>query len=137
MIAIFALSDNDPVLQLFTWLTNLGALGVILLLALASFAVVGYFARHPHGETAWTSRWAPGIAGVLLLVVFFTVLSNFNLLITGVPDAPGDSRSVILPAILLGGGVLGMIVGAIIRSTRPDVYARIGEMGEEDPPRAA
>ena len=137
VIAIFALSDNDPVLQLFTWLTNLGALGVILLLALASFAVVGYFARHPHGETAWTSRWAPGIAGVLLLVVFFTVLSNFNLLITGVPDAPGDSRSVILPAILLGGGVLGMIVGAIIRSTRPDVYARIGEMGEEDPPRAA
>ena len=75
---------------------------------------------------------APGIAGVLLLVVFFTVLSNFNLLITGVPDAPGDSRSVILPAILLGGGVLGMIVGAVIRSTRPDVYARIGEMGEED-----
>ena len=137
VVAIFALSDNDPVLQLFTWLTNLGALGVILLLALASFAVVGYFARHPHGETAWTSRWAPGIAGVLLLVVFFTVLSNFNLLITGVPDAPGDSRSVILPAILLGGGVLGMIVGAIIRSTRPDVYARIGEMGEEDPPREA
>ena len=45
VIAIFALSDNDPVLQLFTWLTNLGALGVILLLALASFSVVGYFRR--------------------------------------------------------------------------------------------
>ena len=56
IIAIFALSDNDPVLQLFTWLTNLGALGVIALLALASFAVVGYFARNPHEETAWTAR---------------------------------------------------------------------------------
>ena len=60
VVAIFALSDNDPVLELFTWLTNLGALGVIALLALASFAVVGYFSRHPHGETTWTSRIAPG-----------------------------------------------------------------------------
>ena len=40
VLAIFALSDQDPVLTLFTWLTNLGALAVMLLLALASFAVV-------------------------------------------------------------------------------------------------
>ncbi len=132
VVAIFALSDNDPVLQLFTWLTNLGALGVILLLALASFAVVGYFARNPHTETMWTSRIAPAIAGVALTVVFFVVLGNFNLLITGLPDAPGDSRSVILPAILIGGGILGLIVGAVLRSARPETYARIGEMGEEE-----
>jgi hypothetical protein len=25
-----------------------------------------------------------------------------------------------------------MIVGAVIRSRRPDIYERIGEMGEED-----
>ena len=132
VIAIFALSDNDPVLQLFTWLTNLGALGVILLLALASFSVVGYFRKIQHSESAWTVLIAPALAGIALTVVFFTVLGNFNLLITGVPDAPGDSRSVILPAVLIGGAILGMIVGLVIKSTRPDVYARIGEMGEEE-----
>ena len=132
VVAIFALSDNDPILELFTWLTNLGALGVFLLLALASFAVVGYFSRHPHGETAWTSRIAPAIAGVLLSAVFVVALSNFNVLITGSPDAPGDPRSTILPLILLGGAVVGLIVGAILRQSRPDIYARIGEMGEED-----
>ncbi len=131
VIAIFALSDSDPVLQLFTWLTNLGALGVILLLALASFAVVGYFARRPHEETAWTSRYAPGLAGILLTVVFFIVLGNFNQLITGAPDAPRDDRSIILPAILIGGGIVGLIVGAVLKSSKPDVYARIGEHGEE------
>ena len=136
VVAIFALSDNDPVLQLFTWLTNLGALGVIALLALASFAVVGYFNRHPHGETTWTSSIAPALAGVGLTAVFIIALSNFNLLITGVPDAPRDDRSIILPAILLGGAVVGLIVGAVLRSSRPDVYARIGEMGEEDVERA-
>ena len=26
-----------------------------------------------------------------------------------------------------------MIVGAVIKSTRPDIYARIGEMSEEEP----
>ncbi len=132
VVAIFALSDNDPVLELFTWLTNLGALGVIALLALASFAVVGYFSRHPHGETTWTSRVSPALAGIGLTAVFIIALSNFNLLITGIPDAPRDDRSIILPAILLAGAVIGLIVGAVLRSTRPDIYARIGEMGEED-----
>jgi amino acid transporter len=131
VIAIFALSDSDPVLQLFTWLTNLGALGVILLLALASFSVVGYFSRHQHSETTWTTKIAPGLAGVLLSAVFVIVLSNFNQLITGLPDAPGDARSVILPLILLGGGVVGMAVGAFLKQNRPEVYAGIGEHGEE------
>jgi amino acid transporter len=134
VVAIFALSDNDPVLQLFTWLTNLGAMGVILLLALASFAVVGYFARNPHEESAWTVRYAPALAGIGLTVVFVLVIDNFNLLITGVPDGPSDSRSTILPLILLGGGLVGMAVGAWIKSSKPDVYERIGEMGEEDLP---
>jgi amino acid transporter len=131
IIFVFWQSDNDPVLQLFTWLTNLGALGVIALLALASFAVVGYFSRNPHNETAWTSRYAPAAAGLLLTAVFIIVLSNFNLLITGVPDSPTDDRTIILPAILIGGAIIGLIVGAVIKATKPDVYARIGEMSEE------
>ncbi len=133
VIFIFWQSDGDPVLEVFTWLTNLGALGVIALLALASFAIVGYFSRNPHSESAWTSRIAPALAGIALTAVFILVISNFNLLITGDPTAPGDDRAVILPAILLGAGVLGLIVGAVLRSQKPDVYARIGEMGEEPP----
>jgi amino acid transporter len=132
VVAVFALSDNDPVLQLFTWLTNLGAMGVILLLALASFSVVGYFRKHAHSETTWTSTIAPGLAGLGLTAVFILVLDNFNLLITGIPDAPTDDRSIILPAILIGGGIIGMIVGLVFKSRRPDIYERIGEMGEDD-----
>ena len=42
---VFAIAGADPVLKLFTWLTNLGALGVLALMAATSFAVVGYSGR--------------------------------------------------------------------------------------------
>ena len=68
-----------------------------------------------------------------MTAVFILVLSNFNLLITGLPDAPTDDRSIILPAILLGGGVIGHARRSVLRSRhRPEVYARIGENGEEE-----
>lgn len=133
VIGLFAVSGSDPVLQVFTWLTNLGALGVFLLLALASFAVVGYFSRNPHGESAWATRIAPAIAGVLLTGIFILALSSFNVLITGAPGAPLDDRTIILPAILIGGGLIGLATGAYLKRSKPEVYARIGEGGEEVP----
>lgn len=51
---------------------------------------------------------------------------NFNVLVTGLQDAPTDDRTIILPAILLGGGLIGIAVGAVLRNPKPDVYARIG-----------
>ena len=133
VVAIFALSDSDPVLQLFTWLTNLGALGVLALLALSSFAVVGYFAKNSHSETQWASKTAPALAGVLLTVVFILALTNFNVLITGLQDAPLDDRSVILPALLFIAAAVGALVALGIRKNKPEVYAGIGEHGEETP----
>jgi amino acid transporter len=133
VLAIFALADEDPVLTLFTWLTNLGALGVILLLALASFAVVRFFQRHPEfGEGTYSRRIAPTIAGVCLSAMFIVALLNFNVLITGATDAPLDEKSIMLPAILIGGGLAGLALGLALRARNPAVYARIGEGGSHD-----
>ena len=98
------------------------------LVAATSFAVVGYFAKRPEaGLSAWSSRIAPAIAGILLVVILVLGVLNFNVLITSATDAPTDKMAVILPLILLAGGVLGLIVGARLKARRPDVYARIGE----------
>ena len=51
----------------------------------------------------------------------------FCVLITGSTDAPTDSMSIVLPAILLGAGLLGMAVAAWLRASHPDRYAHIGE----------
>jgi amino acid transporter len=115
VVGIFALAGADPVLKLFTWLTN-------------SFAVVAYFRREAHPDvSAWASRWAPAIAGVALVVVLVLGVLNFNVLITGATGAPTDKMTVILPVILFGGGVVGLVVGAVLKSRKPAIYERIGE----------
>ena len=128
IVIVFVIASADPVLKLFTWLTNLGALGVLLLMAATSFAVVGYFRRSPEPElSTWSSTIAPLLSGVLLTVILILGVANFNVLITSATDAPTDTMAIVLPLILFGGGVLGLIVGAMLKSRKPDVYARIGE----------
>jgi amino acid transporter len=127
VVLIFAIAAANPVLTLFTWLTNLGALGVLLLMASTSFAVVGYFRRHPEDAVgSWAATWAPAIAGILLLVLLVLGVANFNVLITGLTDAPIDTMTIVLPLILFGGGIVGLIVGAVLKRSRPEVYERIG-----------
>jgi amino acid transporter len=128
VVIIFAIAGADPVLKLFTWLTNLGALGVLALMAATSFAVVGYFRRRPEaGLSNWQSTIAPGLAGILLVVILILGVANFNVLITSATDAPTDTMTIVLPLILFGGGALGLIVGKVLKTRRPGVYARIGE----------
>ena len=97
-------------LKLFTWLTNLGALGVLVLMAVTSFAVVAFF-RAPAGRPTrgrGARSIAPLVAGVLMLVILVLGVTNFNVLITGSTDAPTDTMAVVLPLILLGAAVAGM-----------------------------
>jgi amino acid transporter len=133
VLLVFAIGDLDPVLKLFTWLTNIGAIGVMALLALASFAVAGFFRRNPELEASpWKTRWAPLIAGVALAAIFVIALLNLNVSITGVTDAPLDDLTIILPALLFGFGIAGCVVGLVLRARRPDVYAVIGEGAEAE-----
>lgn len=137
VICIFAIAAANPVLTLFTWLTNLGALGVLLLMAVTSFAVIGYFRQRPEaGLGRWSSVIAPAIAGILLAAVLVLGVANFNVLITGSTEAPLNVMSVVLPVILFGGGAAGLLVGAILKSRRPAVFAAVGEgANASQPPR--
>ncbi|HEY8581910.1 MAG TPA: APC family permease [Capillimicrobium sp.] len=128
VVGAFALADTDPVLELFTWLTNTGALGVVALMTVTSAAVIAYFRRQPdHGVGPVRTMVAPAVAGVLLLIVLVLGVTNFNVLITGAIDAPTDSAAVILPLLLLAAAVVGMLVAAAIRARDPERYRRIGE----------
>jgi hypothetical protein len=50
-------------------------------------------------------------------------------LITSATNAPTVTMTIVLPLILFGGGIAGLLVGARLMATKPDVYAGIGEGG--------
>jgi amino acid transporter len=133
VVGAFAVAGKDPVLHLFTWLTNLGALGVLLLMAITSFSVVAFFAKRPELDASpWRTRIAPAVAGVLLAAVFVLGIVNFNVLITSALHAPTDTMTIVLPAILVGGGIVGLLLGAYLKSAKPETYRRIGQQSPEE-----
>ncbi|WP_313817523.1 APC family permease, partial [Citricoccus sp.] len=112
VILIFGLagagSDDPlfPVLTLFTWLTNMGAFGLVLLMALTSLAVLGFLRRFSAEYSFWTRAVAPGLAAVGLIILFVMIVANFNVLI----GSEGYSvLSWLLPAIVLVPGLLGTL----------------------------
>ncbi|MFI7707778.1 APC family permease [Nonomuraea sp. NPDC049480] len=123
VVVAFALSGGDPMLTFFSWFTNLGALGVILLLVLTSAAVAGFFARDRRGEHAWNTMIAPIASGIGLAVVFVLALLNFGALLG---SEQGSMLTWVLPGLIFAAGALGLAFATYLRSARPEVYARIG-----------
>ncbi|MFE7776778.1 APC family permease [Streptomyces sp. NPDC057445] len=134
VIVAFAATDGmpagdptTPVLRLFTWMGNVGALGVILLMAAASCAVIAFFWRRgAAGAQAWRLV-ASALAGIALVAIAVYTVKDFDVLIGA---GPGSSLSWILPGIIGLALVGGLLYGAVLRSTRPEVHARIG-LGNE------
>ncbi|MGT2460997.1 APC family permease [Sinomonas atrocyanea] len=131
----FAIAGNGselgplyPVLTMFTWLTNAGAMGLVLLMAIVSVAVIGFFRRRPAlRASAWTAVIAPALGAVALAVVFCLIVANFDVLL-GLTEP--SALSWVLPAIVVVPGLLGILWALRLRRTDAALYARIGH-GEE------
>lgn len=119
VVALFAASGADPVLTLFSWLTNLGTLGVIALMALASLAVPAFFAR--TGGSLLRTRVAPYLAAAALLAVLVMAIANFDVL-TGSEGV----LSVLLPAAVPVAACLGGLRAWHLRRTDPERYRALG-----------
>jgi hypothetical protein len=115
------------VLHLFTWGGNVGALGVILLMAAASLSVIVFFVRRGAARAqAWRLATSV-IAGVALLVIAGYTVKDFDLLVGAGPDS---ALSWALPGIIGAALVLGLVQGLVLRSRKPEAHARIG-LGNE------
>ncbi len=134
VVLAFALTDDKPVgdptapvLQLFTWMGNIGALGVIVLMAAASFAVIAFFVRRGTARAQAGRLVASALAGLALVGIAVYTVKDFEVLVGA---GPGSALSWILPGIIGAAVVAGLVYGAVLRSVKPDVHARIG-LGNE------
>lgn len=124
VIVAYAVAGWDPLVQLFFWGGTGGGLGVLLLITLTAFAVIGYFARNPQGEDLMHRVIAPVVGAVLLVVVSYLALDNIATLL-GVE--PGSTTAIVVPSSFGVVLVLGIIWGLFLKGSRPQVYAGIGQ----------
>ncbi|MFD5866148.1 APC family permease [Agromyces sp. NPDC127015] len=136
VIAVFAvavagagseLGPLFPVVTLFNWLTNTGALGLVLLMAVVSLAVIGYFRRDPRDVGVGSRLVSPVLSFLALATVLVLIVLNFNVLL-GQTDS--DLTTFLLPALIVLAGVVGIVWGLVLRRRRPEVYRRIGHGAE-------
>ena len=105
VVAVFAVAGSDPVLQLFTWMSGLATVSILLLMVLTSVAVLAFFARSRVDRRAWHTRVAPALGTLGLLGIVGLVLANFTTLISGDAVLATVLLTVIAAAFTLGGVV--------------------------------
>ncbi len=122
VMGIFIVTSQDPVLGLFTWLTNVATLSVITLMALVSFAVIAFFRKNPGLEaSAFKANLAPLVGGILLAIVGLMVVVHF-------PDLTGANMTLAygLVALVPIAGVLGAIVANQLKQQSGARFAELG-----------
>jgi len=123
VITGYALTNQNPMTRLFFWLGTSGGLGIMILLAATSVAVVAFFARDPRGENPWGRLIAPALAAVLLAGIAVLAIQHYALLL-GV--APGAAAAWALPAGYAAVAAAGLVWAGVLKARRPQVYATIG-----------
>ncbi|MFD9907774.1 APC family permease [Streptomyces sp. NPDC059063] len=134
VVVAFAVTDDKPagdptapVLHLFTWLGNVGALGVLLLMATASVAVIVFFVRRGAARAQLWRIIASALAAAALLTIAGYTVKDFDVLVAAGPDSP---LSWLLPGIIAAAAAVGLAHGTLLRTRRPEAHARIG-LGNE------
>ncbi|WP_077963346.1 APC family permease [Ensifer adhaerens] len=122
VVALFAATGQDPVLALFSWLTNVGTLAVMTLMAFTAFAIVAFFGRNPGLErNPLVTKVIPVVTGLILIAVIIAIAVNFG-------DLAGATGmlAVLLPGLVVIFGVIGLALAASLKSGNPLEFARLG-----------
>ncbi|MEU9102013.1 APC family permease [Streptomyces sp. NPDC048361] len=130
LVAVFAVTDRGqpgdptaPVTRMFTCLAGVGALGVVLLMAAVSLAVIVHFVR---GGAARAQAWrllAAGASGTVLLGIAAYTVEQFPALVGA---GPGDTLIRLLPGVVAVALLVGLARGLVLRAGRPEAPAGAG-----------
>ncbi len=121
VVTLFVVQGLDPVLNLFVWLSQLGTLGILGLMALTSFAVIGFFSKDAMGEGVISTKIFPILTGVVMGYLFVIIFRDFGAL-TGAAGL----LSWGLPALVLVAGAIGFILASMLASRDPARFKALG-----------
>lgn len=122
VLAIFAGLGLDPILQMFTWVAQVGTLGVLLMMAVTSLSVIAFF-RKTGGGSLLSTVILPLIAAFIMAVLFVYIFLNFGDL-TG---TAGGALGWVLPGLIPAAGVIGWLLALRLKSADPVAYGKLGQ----------
>ncbi|MER6248172.1 APC family permease [Streptomyces griseorubiginosus] len=114
LVMPFAVLGKDPVLTLFSWLSGVSVLGVMLLYFLTSVSVVVFFRRSRADTRPWNTLIAPALGALGIAGAIWIIVDNFTTLIGG-DQTTAMWLELTVPVVL----VLG-VVGARLTRTRAE-----------------
>lgn len=113
LLALAVVLRLDPITQFYTWLGGISSVGVVLLLALTSVAVIAIFRKDSHSLSAWKTTIAPGLGLIGLVAFLVVILLNLPVL---VGEASYGPFSFGVLALLVAAFALGPVVAAVRKS---------------------
>ena len=121
-VAVFAGLGLDPILNMFTWISQIGTLGVLGMMAITSLAVIMFFRSEGGGGSALSTLILPLLSGLIMAVLFVYIALNFGDL-TG---TAGGALGYILPALIPVAALVGLLMAGRLKSADPAAFARMG-----------
>ncbi|KRC65799.1 amino acid permease [Aeromicrobium sp. Root236] len=124
-VVLFAVGGMAPE-PLYAKASGAGTFAILLLMFAASIAVLAYFARGQSSIAIapWKTILAPAVSVAGLGGVAWLAFANYS-------DLLGEDGPIatILLGVTFGLFVVGLVLGDILRRTKPEVYERIGRQG--------
>lgn len=121
LLVVWIVSGWDPLLQVFTWISSTGSLGIILLFVLTSASVIAFFVKTRLDRRPWNTLIAPVLSLIGLAAVLVLAVANFPTL-TGSTDALLNGALEFTPVLAF---VIGLAVTARVRAKHPARWALV------------
>ncbi|MGV0990637.1 MAG: APC family permease [Mycobacterium sp.] len=132
IVLFFAFTDRDPYTGLYGLMALLGTTAILIVQALAAFAVIAYFhvSKH-HQETAhWFRTFlAPLLGGLGMLYVIYLLGKNAEF---AAGTAASDWIFTSIPWVVGVVGIGGIALALFLKYTSPQRYSELGRIVLEE-----
>jgi amino acid transporter len=121
-LLLYIWGGADPFNTVFSWTSALGTIGIVMLLAVTSVAVLAFFRTTRQDTRLWHSLIAPILGALGLFAIAAQLVANLDAL-------SGTDNPVVrsFPWIVAAVAVAGILIALVLRKKRPDIYHRFGQ----------
>lgn len=112
IVSAFLLAGADAIEVVYAWFVALGTVGFIVMMALASLAIIAFFIREKVERGFWTTKVAPVVSFLLVAAVLVIALQNYDAMLF----SEGATAKLLLWLI-----PIGFAVGALLPAIKKDI----------------